>query len=123
LSQYSEHFFRGREIIYFPQGGEIALARGIPRGRGVTVVEKQTESTKPEGNKTIVVKKWYWYIGLILVIYLMTIGLFQFWFRLPEMIFQDPPSGIGYTIGVVGMLVFGIWLMKKGRKVVDKPND
>jgi hypothetical protein len=61
-------------------------------------------------------ERWYWYLGLVIVIYMLTIGLFQFWFRLPGVIYQDPYSGSGYALGCVAVTALGFWLMRRGRK-------
>ena len=87
-------------------------------------MEKQTDGTKSEGSKTVVVKKWYWGLGLGLVVSwaVYELLLLQI-FSIPVRIFEDPWSGSGYAIGCFAWLGAGIWLMIKGRKVIDKSND
>jgi len=87
-------------------------------------MEKQTDSTKSESSKTVVVKKWYWVLGLAMVICwviydLLLLKIFGF----PLMIAKDPIGGSGYVIGNFAFLGVGIWLMIKGRKVIDKSKD
>ena len=62
-------------------------------------------------------RKWYFWLGLMVVIYMFTFHLFQ-WFRVPLEIAQDPLFGIGQLIGRILIVVLGVWLMRKGGKKV-----
>jgi len=112
-------------------------------------MEKQTNSTKSEDSKTVVVKRWYWYLGLIIV--LLHLGILQaffmgglallagnpklalvelisvpleLWDRLIftiPIIIHDPIVGMSLFIGNITIPGIGIWLMcRKPKKEEGK---
>ncbi len=85
------------------------------------ILSKEIKSALIPSSKRInsMKKKWYWWVGLIILIYMFTIGISTVWFALPLEIAKDPYFGIGRAIGAVGIVVFSIWLMKKGSKKVS----
>lgn len=90
-------------------------------------------------------KRWYWYLGLVMVLQFLGVplailkamfhlvegywrsavaqvvyiplNLFE-WIMItvPNRIAEDPPLGIGFLIGNVSILVVGIWLLYRGRR-------